>query len=152
MIRLIAIVVLTVFLVGCTANERKSKASVKAEVRTVFDDFYSKYEGEDIAFTDYYTEDVIRLAPSGEYTEGVEEFRKGWEETIENDSFELLSFGEPRFIVSQEQVVSFNTFDEIFIEPESGDTTRYTGTWVAVWQMQPDDSWKIRMTTWHTND
>lgn len=137
-------------LVGCETKSEYSEESVTQEIQRVFNDFYSKYNNRDIAFTDYYSDDVIRLAPSGEFTEGVETFREGWKETIENDAFELLSFGEPRFIISREQVVSFNKFDEVFIDPENGDSTRYTGTWVAVWQKQPDDQWKIEMTTWHS--
>lgn len=147
---LISILLLTT-IIGCSEGADFDKDTTQKEIEAVFDEFYAKYEGEDITFTDYYSDDVIRLAPSGNYTEGVEEFREGWEQTISDDSFELLGFGEPRFIISKEQVVSFNEFDELFISPESGDTTRYTGTWIAVWQQQSDDQWKIKMTTWHTN-
>lgn len=138
-------------LIGCTESSTYSDEQVRAEIQNVFDDFYTKYESEDISFTDYYTDDVIRLAPTGEFTDSVHEFREGWKQTIQDDSFELLDFGEPRFVISPEQVVSFNTFDEIFIAPETGDTTRYTGTWVAVWQKQESGEWKIRMTTWHSD-
>lgn len=136
---------------GCETRTDKSTEEIEKEFRVVFEDFYEKYESEDLGFVDYYSDDVIRLGPSGQYTKGVEDFRKTWVERIENDSFDLLGFGEPQLIVSREQVVSFNEFDEIFISPESGDTTRYTGTWVSVWQKQPDDQWKIKMTTWHSN-
>lgn len=144
-------ILVSIFLSGCSGTNGETEEQVKTEIQTVFEDFYSKYENEDLSFTDYYTDDVIRLAPSGEFTDSVDEFRERWKQTIEDDSFDLLDFGEPRFIISPEQVVSFNTFDEIFIEPESGDTTRYTGTWVAVWQKQDNGDWKIRMTTWHSN-
>lgn len=148
--RLLSIGVLLIMLTACQQTTEFSEEDIRKEIGNVFDDFYEKYESEDFAFTDYYDEDVIRLAPSGKYTEGVEEFKKNWKRTIEEDSFELLSFGEPRFVISREQVVSFNTFDEIFVESETEDTTRYTGTWIAVWQKQQEGDWKIQMTTWHS--
>lgn len=137
-------------LMGCKTENEFNEKDVTEEIQSVFEDFYSKYDSGDIAFTEYYSEDVIRLAPSGNFTEGVEEFRKNWKQRLEDDAFELYGFGEPRFVVSREQVVSFNEYDEVFIDPESGDSTRYTGTWVAVWQKQSGDQWKIKMTTWHS--
>lgn len=135
---------------SCSQKKQADSKSVKKEITRVIEDFYTKYKNEDIAFVDYYSEDVIRLGTNGESTVGNKSFRDSWEQRIKNDSFDLISYGKPEVIVGTEQVVSYNTFDEIFINPETRDTSRAIGTWIAVWQKRANGDWKIQMTTWHT--
>lgn len=147
---LLTVFCLSLLPLSCSQKGQANSEAVKKEITQVIEDFYTKYENEDIAFVDYYREDVIRIGTNGESTVGNKSFRDSWEQRIKNDSFDLISYGKPEVILGREQVVSYNTFDEIFIDPESRDTSRATGTWIAVWQKQANGDWKIQMTTWHT--
>ena len=146
----ISLFLLCIALISCSRDQQYNSASDKKEVIAAVEDFYSKYENEDIAFVDYYRDDVIRMGTDGNVSVGNESFRKKWEERIENDTFELISYSKPKILYGKEQSVSYNTFDEIFIDPETQDTTRATGTWIGIWQKQSSGEWKIRMSTWHS--
>ena len=39
--------------------------------------------------------------------------------------------------------ISYNSFNEIFINKENLDTIKNVGTYIINWKRQPDDSWKI---------
>ncbi|WP_138429823.1 hypothetical protein [Fodinibius saliphilus] len=128
----LVVLCITLFFISCTPVQQPSSETIKKEITQVIGDFYTKYKNEDIAFVDYYRNDVIRIGTDGKPVMGNKSFREKWEQRIQDDNFDLLSYGKPEVIVGKEQVVSYNTFDEIFINPESKDTSRATGTWIAV--------------------
>ena len=63
----------------------------------------------------------------------------------------LISRGEPTVITSEDMAMSYNSFNEIFIEKISNDTIKNIGTYIITWKRQPDDSWKIVFETLHNN-
>jgi len=89
------------------------------------------------------------MGTDGTYEIGKDVFKQGWIESAEKFDMVLLNYSQPTVLVGQDQVVTFNTFDELFINKETRDTTEVHGTWLGVWKKQEDGSWKLRMTTWH---
>ena len=140
-----------VLLISCEEN-RENKGSAedaKAEVLQEYNDMYEVYSQGDQEFFQFYEEDFVRLDSKGNITKGVSNPRQEWKEFMNTHSLKLLSYGQPEMIVSPDQVVTINDFEELFIQKEEQDTAYNRGVYVAVWSRQPDDTWKISMDTWH---
>ena len=145
------LILLTSFLtLGCQQQKVQSEEEIKAEITALFNGLYEDYEAFDVdKFTGYYQDDVIRMGTDGTYEIGKDIFKQGWLESAENYDMVLLDYSQPTVLSSQDQVVTFNTYHELFIEKATQDTTEVHGTWIGVWKKQEDGSWKLRMTTWH---
>ena len=52
-------------------------------------------------------------------------------------------------VIGSDQVVTINTYEELFIRNDDMDSTYNKGVYVAVWRKQLDNTWKISMDTWH---
>lgn len=140
-----------IFLFACQHREKpQSLDEIESEITETFNNLYRDYKKFDVeAFTSYYQDDVIRMGKDGKYEVGKDVFRKGWYESAEKYDMVLLDYSQPEILASQDQVVTFNTYDELFIKKDTRDTTRIHGTWIGIWKKQADGSWKLRMTTWH---
>ncbi|MBL4708761.1 MAG: hypothetical protein JKY48_10035 [Flavobacteriales bacterium] len=66
-----------------------------------------------------------------------------WEGIYNRNDVQLISRGKPSLITSEDMVIYHNNFHEIFINKQSQDTIKITGTYVVAWRRQPNDSWKI---------
>ena len=141
---------LFMLLISCKNNEVQSDKMIETEIIKLFNNLYEDYKVFDVdKFTSYYQDDVIRMGTDGTYEIGKEVFKQGWIETAEKFEMVLLDYSQPTVLVGQDQVVTFNTYDELFINKETRDTTKVNGTWIGIWKKQEDGSWKLRMTTWH---
>lgn len=135
--------------ISCNQNNAVNEEKIKTEVGKAWKGLYNDYENANISFTDYYQEDVIRMGTDGGYEVGKEIFKKGWVDHYKDNEVQLLAYSQPTILPSRDQAVTFNTYDEIFINKQTQDTTFVKGTWVAIWKRQQNGSWKICMSTWH---
>ena len=151
MIKRIIIKFLTLLIfISCSEDKQQSSEEIKTEVINTLNKLYEGYSDSDLEeFTRYYQNDVIRMGTDGEYQKGKDVFIENWTKTYEKYEVVVLDYSQPEVLVGQDQVVTFNNYDEMFIEKKTRDTTRIQGTWIGVWKKQEDDSWKLRMTTWH---
>ena len=142
--------ILAVLIIGCNESEVQSDKEIESEITKLYNNLYEDYRAFDVdKFTNYYQDDVIRMGTDGTYETGKDIFKKGWIESAEKFDMVLLDYSKPTVLVGQDQVVTFNTYDELFINKETRDTTEVHGTWIGIWKKQEDGSWKLRMTTWH---
>ena len=133
-----------------STNGDYSKEEVEKEVTETFNKLYEEYSKFDLeGFTQYYQDDVIRMGKDGTVQRGKDIFKRGWRETAEKYDMVLLDYSQPEVLVAEDQVVTYNTYHELFISKETRDTTVINGTWIGIWKRQEDNSWKLRMTTWH---
>lgn len=140
------------FFTTCTTPEPR-KLTTEAEILEAWSGLYETYtDGTLEDMLNYYQDDVIRMGKGGNTQIGKDLFREGWERTYEQYEVEILNYSQPEILMGHDQVVTYNTYDEIFIEKETADTTRANGTWIGIWKLQDDGSWKLRMTTWHIDD
>ena len=145
----VLLILLAFIALSCNQEEPLTEEEIKDEVKTAWKGLYSDYENGDLNFINYYVDDVIRMDTDGSYKVGKDVFKKSWEEYYEENEVEILDYSEPTILPSQDQAVTFNTYEEIFVNKESNDTTLVEGTWIAIWKRQADESWKVRMSTWH---
>lgn len=140
-----------VLLISCEEKMKNKEAAEdpQTEVLQEFNDMYEVYAQGDQEFFQFYEEDFVRLDSKGKITTGVSNPRQEWKEFMNTHSLKLLSYAQPEMIVSPDQVVTINDFEELFIQKEAQDTAYNRGVYVAVWSRQPDDTWKISMDTWH---
>lgn len=141
-----------VFVIACNTPEPQ-QLSAEADILEAWNGLYETYtDGTLDEMLTYYQDDVIRMGQGGTTQIGKELFREGWERTYERYDVEILDYSQPEILMGQDQVVTYNTYDEIFISKETSDTTRANGTWIGIWKLQDDGFWKLRMTTWHIDD
>jgi hypothetical protein len=137
---------------ACQPAPKSPEAQLKeAEeaVRLSFLDLYEKYVAADISYTGYYEEQVIRMDGKGQVKLGKKEHVENQKQIYETYEVQMLDYSDPTILPGLDQCMTYNTYEEYFIHKETGDTSLVIGTWVALWRKQPDDSWKLRMTTWH---
>lgn len=116
-----------------------------------FNLFYNTYAKADIGFIDYYTDDVKTIDTNGNLTEGSEAYREVWTKNFEKYDIDLLEYTQPGIVFSYDQIVSYNDYNELFINKETGDTIRVEGTWIGVWQ-KVDEQWKVKLNTFHIRE
>ena len=144
------IIGITALFAGCAVESSPTEAEIEQEIIKTFNELYEAYAGMDVdKFSAFYKEDVIRMGTSGSHRIGRESFVEHWKNSFANTEMVLLDYSQPTILVGKDQTVTFNTYEELFIDRETRDTTFADGTWIGIWQKQEDESWKLRMTTWH---
>lgn len=134
-----------------THDDTVSDEEVLSEFTDMFYEFYDTYGSGDIAFVDYYADDVITMDTEGEITSGNDSYREIWTENFKRVKIDKLEYTDPEIIYSRDMIVTYNNYDERFVFFETGDTTEVQGTWIAVWQKR-DGDWKITMNTYHQKE
>ena len=138
---------------ACKSEPKKpSEEDIKKEITTAFNNLYKDYSNADVEkFSEYYLDDVVRMGSDGTTQVGKAKFVEGWKESYKKYKVVILDYSEPTIFPGEDQSMTYNTYHELFIDRETQDTTEVRGTWVALWQKQKDNTWKLRMTTWHQN-
>ena len=148
-ISLALVLALALTLTSCRSEIDSKEQNSVTEVKKAWEALYEHYSNSDMRFIDYYQDDVLRMGTDGEYKVGKAVFKKGWENHYKENYVKLLDYSQPTILESEDQSVTFNTYEELFINKQTQDTTHVEGTWIAIWKKQDDGSWKIRMSTWH---
>jgi ketosteroid isomerase-like protein len=139
--------------VSCTDSPREenTEATAKQEVLEEFNAMYKTYAKGTDEFYNFFEEDFVRVDMQGKTHRGVKDQKSELNDYLsKNNKFELLSYGEPTLVSSNDQVVTINPYEELFINESGSDTTFNKGVYIAVWKKQADDTWKISMDTWHS--
>jgi len=126
-----------------------SDENIREEVLKAFNEMYDTYsEGTDEYFK-YFEQDFVRVGTDGNIISGLEQPKTDWNELLSKYKMKLISYGQPKLVIGTGQVVTINSYDEMFINNESSDTIFVEGIYIATWRRQNDANWKISMDTWH---
>ncbi len=136
--------------IGCQDNNQLNEQSevldtqLENEIRTQIDSFYSVYERYNTDWVDFFEDEFTNVFPDTPIRKTSKDSTKAlWERIYEKYDVQLLDRGPPSFILSQDMVLTHNSFNEIFVNKENNDTIKNPGTYIVAWRRQSDDSWKI---------
>lgn len=143
-------VLLFFVLAGCK-KDSKAEPAVKtsdAELTTIItkqvDSLYSVYERFDYDWIEFYADNYTAIYPDSPIRHLTKDSLKAqWKQIYAKYDVKLIHRGRPTIIPSEDMAISYNTFNEIFINKESSDTIKNVGTYIINWKKQPDSSWKI---------
>ncbi len=121
-----------------------SVSELETIIEKEIDSFYRVYRQFDYDWIDFFEDEFTNVFPDTPIRKISKDSTKTiWEGIYNRNDVQLISRGKPSFITSEDMVISHNSFNEIFINKQSQDTIKITGTYVVAWRRQPDDSWKI---------
>ena len=123
---------------------KPSDSELKTLITKQVDSLYSVYERFDYDWIDFYADNYTAIYPDTPIQHLTKDSLKTqWEQIYAKYDVQLLDRGRPTIIPSEDMAISYNTFNEIFINKESLDTIKNVGTYIINWKRQVDDSWKI---------
>ncbi|MFC4218673.1 YybH family protein [Flagellimonas marina] len=148
--RLLQVILLFTVLYGCEKSkeaEPKTKTSdseLKVLITEQVDSLYAVYERFDYDWIEFYADNYTAIYPDSPIQHLTKDsLRAQWEQIYDKYDVQLIHRGRPTIIPSEDMAISYNTFNEIFINKESSDTIKNVGTYIVNWKRQQDDSWKI---------
>lgn len=152
------IVLLYTALVGCK-NDTKLEPQVKtsdleltALITKQVDSLYSVYERFDYDWIEFFADDYTAIYPNSPIKQMTKDSLKAqWKRIYNKFDVKLLHRGKPTIIPSEYMAISYNTYNEIFINKKTSDTIKNVGTYIINWKKQPDNSWKIVFETLQNN-
>jgi hypothetical protein len=119
-------------------------AELEAEINMQVDSFYSVYTRYNTDWIEFFEDDFVNIFPDTPIRLTSKDSTKVlWERIYKMYDVQLLDRGSPAFILSQDMVISYNSFNEIFVNNATNDTIKNPGTYIIAWKRQSDDSWKI---------
>jgi len=142
-----------ILLTNCQSTVQNSNEEIEAIILQEIDGLYEVYTKSDLKWVNYYQDEFTAISNNGtSQLRNAKDLRVQWKNIYEKYEVVLRDHGPPTLLVSQDQVVHYNTFDEILIEKETADTTVSIGTWIVVWKKQENNTWKINLETYHVKE
>ncbi len=155
---LLPITLLCTFLFGCNINtnseapSKTSNSELTALITRQVDSLYKVYEKFDYDWIEFYEDEFTAIYPgTAVQTISKDSLKAQWKRIYKKYDVQLISRGRPTIIPSEDMSISYNSFNEIFINKETNDTIKNVGTYIINWKRQPDNSWKIIFETLHKN-
>ena len=143
------------FIGGCYEKTKTTQSELDKSRASVTEAYYRLceiYSGTDVEkILEFYSDDIVRIPPSGEILTGKALLREDKTKTRQLNIYTLDEYSPPVVYPSVDQTVTYSTFKDTSISIETGDTTKTKGTWVAVWEKQSDNVWKINLSTFTNN-
>lgn len=138
------------FFIGCENDQKKEPVTKTSdsELTTLItkhvDSLYSVYERFDYDWIEFYADNYTAIYPDSPIQHLTKDsLIAQWKRIYSKYDVQLIHRGRPTIIPSEDMAISYNTFNEIFINKESSDTIKNVGTYIINWKRQSDDSWKI---------
>ncbi|WP_339666240.1 hypothetical protein [Maribacter arcticus] len=155
---IILVLYVGLFSIGCQSEvEQKetpktSNAEIENLIKKHVDSLYSIYDNFGYEWIEFYDDTFTSIYPETPINiNSKDSLKSQWKRIYDKYDVKLISRGEPTVITSEDMAMSYNSFNEIFIEKISNDTIKNIGTYIITWKRQPDDSWKIVFETLHNN-
>ncbi|NVJ87249.1 MAG: hypothetical protein HWE09_06265 [Cyclobacteriaceae bacterium] len=145
-------------LFGCR-NETKIESLTKTSdseltdlITKQVDSLYSVYKKFDYDWIEFYDDTYTAMYPDSPIQLMTKDsLLEQWKRIYAQYNVKLLSRGQPTIIPSADMAISYNSFNEIFINKETLDTIKNSGIYLVNWKRQSDDSWKIVFEAVHQN-
>ncbi|MBO0340830.1 MAG: hypothetical protein VX798_12500 [Bacteroidota bacterium] len=155
----LTVIISSIIMVGCQNESKstaiapkKSESELKEIIKQQVDSLYLEYEKFGFEWIDFYEDEFIAIYPDSPVKKVTKDsLIAQWEGIYKKYDVQLVSRGKPNVIVSQDMAVSYNSFNEIFIDKTSMDTIKNVGTYIVNWRKQEDGSWKIAFETLQNN-
>lgn len=105
--------------------------------------FHDKAGRNAEAISQFYTDDAFFMAPGVKGTDGVGEIKKAYADALKDPNFDV-SFAADKVDVasSGDLAASRGHFTETYTDPKTKQLASVSGSYVTVYQKQPDGSWK----------
>lgn len=134
---------------GSDTDNKTGSVPIEDEVRKAVETAYDLYTKSDLRWVDFYNDTYLVAADDGTIlTQYADSLRAQWEQIYKNYNVIVLEHGKPTIMASGDQALHYNTAHELFINKATKDTTDNAGTWIALWQKQHNDTWKIVFETY----
>jgi len=147
------LLILIVLLANCQSTNQDSTKQIESTVLKEIDGLYQDYTKSDLKWVEYYQDEYTVISTDGSVKfKKAKDLRDEWENIYNKYEVILRNHGQPTVLASQDQVIHYNTYDEIFIKRETRDTTVSLGTWIVVWKKQENNTWKINLETYHVKE
>lgn len=158
LLRVLPILLLSTIYFGCKndvkleAPSKTSDIELEAIIKKQVDSLYKVYERFDYDWIEFFADRYTAIYPDSPVQQMSKDSLKAqWERIYNMYEVKLIDRGVPSVIVSEDMAISYNSFNEIFINKETSDTIKNVGTYIITWKRQPDDSWKIVFETLQNN-
>ncbi len=127
-------------------------SAIEDIIEVKIDSFYTVYERFDYDWIDFFEDEFTNVFPDTPIRKISKDSTKAiWERIYNRYDVQLLERGKPSFITSQDMVISYNYFNEIFIHKATKDTIKNAGTYVVAWRRKANNDWKIVFESVHNN-
>lgn len=146
------LILLICIISGCQSKKKDtleksvnlSITKLETIIKKRIDSFYTVYKQYDNDWIDFFEDEFTNVFPDTPIRKISKDSTKAiWKGIYNRNNVQLISYGKPTFITSQNMVISYNSFKEIFINKQSKDTIQIAGTYLLAWRRQPNSSWKI---------
>lgn len=148
--RLLGLVLSISMVIGCQENNqlneqtKVSDAELETEIKMQIDSFYKVYLRYNTDWIDFFEDEFTNVFIDTPIRKTSKDSTKAlWTRIYKKYDVQLLERGSPSFILSDDMVISHNSFNEIFINKQTNDTIKSPGTYIVAWRKQLDGSWKI---------
>ncbi len=139
----LALAALTLFLSGCSATAKDTRAADETTLRAL-DDAWSKSAGaKDLdATVGYYETDAAVLGPNEPIATGPVAIRTAWSGILSPDS--SISWQANKVEVARSSDLAYiQGIYQLTTKDAAGNPSIDRGKFVEVWKKQPDNSWKV---------
>ena len=155
---LLPITILCRIFFGCRNDSEPKTTSQNSDSKTTaivtkqVDSLYSVYEKFDFDWIEFYADEFTAVYPDTPIQKTKKDSLKAqWERIYKKYDVKLISRGRPTIIPSEDMAISYNSFNEIFVNKSTKDTINNIGTYIINWKRQTDDTWKIVFETLQNN-
>jgi|TARA_R110000868_G_C10744024_1_gene752639 hypothetical protein len=149
-LQLCKMIIIAACLIGCENDTKKelvtktSDAELTTLITKQVDSLYTVYKRFDYDWIEFYADHYTAIYPDSPIKHMTKDsLIAQWERIYSKYDVQLIDRGRPTIIPSEDMAISYNTFNEIFINKANSDTIKNVGTYIVNWKRQPDDSWKI---------
>lgn len=124
-------------------------ADYESEIKNAIEEVYDYYIKSDLRWVDFYADKYTFIRDDGSARiMDADSLLKQWQKLYKKYDITVLNHGEPTVYTSGNQALHYNTVSEIFVNKTTKDTIQNEGgTWIALWEKQKNNSWKI---VWET--
>jgi hypothetical protein len=158
LLKIVPIIVLGTMCLGCKSEVKlgsplkSTNTELEAIITKHVDSLYTVYNRFDYDWIEFFADEYTAIYPDSPVQQLTKDSLKAqWEKIYKKYDVKLIDRGRPSVIVTQDMAISYNSFNEIFIDKKTADTIKNVGTYIINWQRQADDSWKIVFETLQNN-
>ncbi len=149
---------LTIFLLACspaqqaepTAQEPTREADENA-IRALLQEYAAAFSAGDVArLLACYTEDAVRMPPAAPAYTGRAAFEEGFRSKFEQFSYQL-TWPTEEIVVADGWAFHQRSYTSRLTPVGGGEVIEGSGKAIAIFQKQPDNSWKIAREIWNSD-
>ena len=149
---------LTIVLLACTpvqraertAQEPAAEADEKA-IRALTEEYAAAFSAGDVVrLLACYTEDAVRMPPDAPAYTGRAAFEEGFRSKFEQFSYQLV-WPKEEIVVADGWAFHQRTYRSRLTPVGGGEVIEGSGKAIAIFQKQPDNSWRIAREIWNSD-